>query len=172
MSRSDHTEALVIRYALAEASREECIAWACDMLVTGHDTKHLRYLAGRSHIDLDSEVFSDFESSLRELNHKVPPKADSLHEYSCYICQKIVGLELDSGKGHAVLYKIWIANVGDPRRLDRRYDIWMYISDSLKLLEDGYSPLIPEIADLTAETYPDIVRREAQKFLDRYCNNS
>ncbi len=158
----DQTERLASRYALGDTSKEELITWACDLLGRGADTPHLRYLAGRSPKDLDSEVRADFEAAVRELGLAAPPARSERDAFVRYVCERMISGQADLARAHAVLYDVWkeVAQAGGGD--SRKYEIWMYIADSLDTIADGYGPLLPKLADLRPETYHAVLIREAK----------
>jgi hypothetical protein len=171
---SHRVHELLGRRALGERVAPQLVAWAADMLVEGHDSKSLRFLAGHAETDSPSEIGEEFDRALGELGHSLPPRREALDDYACFVCQCIVNGTVNLDNAHTVLYEIWKETHHDPkkRRMDGRFDIWMYLSDSLQLVEDGYGPILPELEGLSAASYPAFLKLKAGQFLSRYCSLS
>lgn len=77
---------------------------------------------------------------------------------------------VDLEHAHNVLYEIWQKTNYDPEfKGDRRFDVWMYLQDSLRLVEEGHEPLLPQFKGLSKKSYHDILKREALRFIEQHC---
>ena len=171
-SATQRISELVGRRALGEPVEAKLIAWACDMLAEGHDAKSLRFLAGGTENDSSLDIGDEFDQALIELGYSPPPKREALDDYGCFVCRCIVDGNVDLENAHRILYEIWMKTNYDPEiEGDRRFDVWMYLQDSLELVEDGYQPLLPQFVGLSKKTYHDILKREAQSFIDQHCKS-
>src|SRR5260221_12904871 len=126
------------RRMLGESVNPEMIDWACQMLAAGHDSKHLRWLAGCSEKDSSEEILDYFQKAALECGFRVPPPSESVRAYADFVCQSILDNELDAEIGHRLLNQVWIAERG------RDYNIWVHLADSRELVKNGYAPLLPE----------------------------
>lgn len=167
------TNRLLTAYALGDATSKEMIDWATAILTGGRDSPHLRVLAGytESQAEADLEDFrADFRRTLEELDLELPPKRTAYRDYACFICEAILEETIPLRQGHRVLYSIWQeVNYGIGGA--QIFEPFMYLEDSLSLVEEGYSPLMERFEGLNSSTYPDILRSEARLFLDAHCKS-
>jgi hypothetical protein len=175
-SATQRISELVGRRTLGEPVEAKLIAWACDMLAEGHDTKSLRLLAGGIKNDSPQEIAEEFNQALIQLGYSIPSKREALNDYGCFVCRRIVDGEIDLDIAHKVLYDIWQKTVYDSEfKGDRRFDVWMYLSDSLGLIEGGLVKdgfvLLPQFKGLSRNTYHDILKCEAQSFIGQHCKS-
>lgn len=166
------TRELLVRFALGQEFIREAIDWACDLLVGGEDTTHLRLLAGYSVVEAErslEEFRADFRSTLEELGISVPPTREAFSEFACFICKSYLDGVLPCDTAHRILYQIWIETNYDARtKIDDRFDGWMYLCDSRSLVAEGYEPLLEKFDGLNEETYEEFFRKEAVSFLVAY----
>ncbi|MDF1811946.1 MAG: hypothetical protein P1V20_07020 [Verrucomicrobiales bacterium] len=166
------TKRLLTAYVLGGATSKEVIDWATAILIDGCDSPHLRLLAGytESQAEADLQDFrGDFLRTLEELGLDLPSERTAYQDYACIICEEILEEIIALRKGHQVLYSIWQEvnyGIGDAQI----FEPFMYLEDSLSLIEEGYPPLMERFEGLNASTYPDILRSEARLFLDAHCN--
>ena len=52
--------------------------------------------------------------------------------------------------------------------MDDRFEVWLYLSDSLDLIEDGYGPLDDRFVGLSRETFEEFFMKEVLRFLNTY----
>lgn len=172
LARSNRTQELLVRYALGEAFEREAVEWACQLLEEGEDTPHLRYVAGYTEIEIqqDPEEFRrDFRLALEELNLPVPPQREEFNDLACFICESFLSGAIAYHCAHDALYQIWMDTTYNPRyKTDNRFAVWMYLSDSISLVTDGYPPLLDKFEGLSETNYQAHFRREAVEFLNQY----
>lgn len=172
---TDHsTRKLLVSYAVGECQTADIIAWACEKLGEGLDSPHLRLLAGYlpAEVERDSaEFWKDFRQTLTELGIKTPPERDAFADYTCFICKAMVDGLMPPKQGHGILYEIWAeTNFNPAKRIDDRFESWMYLDDSLELIEKGYPALLPRFEGLNRGNYEQFVKDEAKSFLAIYCD--
>jgi len=168
------TRKLLVSYALGECKNADIIAWACGKLGEGLDSPHLRLLAGYLPAEVErvsAEFREDFRQTLTELGIEFPPERDALAEYACFVCKAIVDGLVSPKQGHGILYEIWAeTNYNPAKRIDDRFESWMYLVDSLELTEEGHAALLPRFEGLNRENYEQFVKQEAKSFLAIYCD--
>ena len=166
-----HTKRLLTAYAIGDATSKDVIEWATTMLIDGHDTPHLCMLAGYSESQAESnleEFRADFRRTLKELGLELPPERTAYEDHACFICEAILDGAISFRKGHRILYSIWQeVNYGIGGA--QIFEPFMYLEDSLSLVEEGYPPLMERFTGLNEETYQNILRNEARLFIDAHC---
>lgn len=151
------------------------IDWAYEKLVQGKEITYICYLAGFTLEEADEKVetfWLYFEKALQELNITIPHLsiAEARSEYACLICQDYLMGLLCVDEAHDLLYDVWLENYYAENSVikDSRFDVWMYLSDSIDLIKDGYGAL-PGFDDLTQDNYEKIFSRLAETFIAQYC---
>jgi hypothetical protein len=147
-------------------SGQEFVDWAIATLVDGYESPTLIVLAGLSNLDHPQDIRDYWFKVCIEMDlglPKLPEEAISI--YAHQICTQILSGEIAVMTGHQILYQIWLtANLnGDP--WSHKYAIWMYLQDSLELVESGYEVLLPQLKGLSSQRYDYFVKQEAANFL-------
>jgi hypothetical protein len=163
------------RLALVKfVSCQELVDWAIAALEEGYESPSLVILAGLTDLDSLEEVRSYFRKSLCELDLIVSkdPKIE-IANYAIEICKQILNNQISIFSGHQILYQIWLKtnDYSYPNLNSDKYVIWMYLQDSLELVNCGYGPLLPQFEVLNDWTYEFFVRQEAIKFLAENSNS-
>ncbi len=166
------TRSLLVCCAVGDARPGDIIDWACDELAAGRDGAELRRLAGYLAHEArqePQEFREQFQRTLHEQGFEMPPPRAAYTDYACFICRAMLDASLPPARGARILYQVWSDSNTDPDyRSDGRFDIWVYLQDSLELIADGYGPLHERLAGLRPENHESFARREAERFLDRY----
>lgn len=169
---SKFSKLVLAKFALGETTEKESISWACDLLEQGFDTPHLRILAGYTEPEArrDLEDFrSDFQKTVEELGLEFPPKPEAYTDFACYICRSYLDGILDYSTSHTTLYNIWRDTAYDSKNgIDKRFEVWMYLSESIELIYDGYGPLLEKFNGLNEKNHEEYFRKEAEEFLSQY----
>lgn len=117
--------------------RRPMIEWAMDRLRAGSECPSTTLLAGADY-EPDDEVVRLFRLAAKEEGIHLPDEAGELQWREIWICDEIVSGRIEPQTGLSALYRIWVESQFDPR-----FSTWLYLSDSVELLEDGYGGLEP-----------------------------
>lgn len=138
--------------------RHPMIAWAMGRLAAGSECPATTLLAGADY-EPDDEVVRLFRRAAEEEGIHLPDPEGERDWLERWICSEIVSGRVEPQSGLTALYKLWVDSEFDPR-----FATWLYLSESVVLLEDGYGGLEPfhqmKLSDLDAT-----IRREAESVL-------
>lgn len=158
------TSALFFARANNRLSASDCVDWAVAMLEQGRDSKSLRILAG---LDASSvfEAEDFFQRAVRELQIKEPDASTATRAYACELAQRLAAGTLDPTESVHRLYEICVA-ADYPSELM----VWYELDDAVADVTAGHYPWAYQT--LTRENLPEVVRKEAQIFIDTCCRES
>ena len=138
--------------------RHPMIEWAMDRLVAGSECPATTLLAGADY-EPDDEVIRLFRRAAEEEGIHLPD-ADGEREWlERWICAEIVAGRIEPQPGLTALYKLWADS-----EFDSRFATWLYLSESVVLLEEGYGGLEP-FHDMKLEDLDATILREAESLL-------
>ena len=150
------------------------IDWAYKKLVKEEETTYICYLAGFTLKEAEEKIDTFwwyFEKALQELDITIPSLsvAEARNQYACLICRDYLAGLLSVNEAHKLLYNICLENNCAEKSAikDDRFYVWMYLSDSLDLVREGYGTL-PRFKYLTEDNYEEIFNQEANKFIAKY----
>ena len=181
MLKDRQLEYIFLNYFLNNRSKRyvtaDIINWAYKKLVKGEETTYICYLAGFTLKEADEKIETFqwyFEKALQELNITIPSLsvAEARNQYACSICRDYLTGLLSVSQAHKLLYDICLENncAENSAIKDDRFYVWMYLSDSLDLVREGYGTL-PRFKCLTEDNYPEIFSQEAKNFIAQYCQS-
>ena len=177
---SDRTlQYIVLEYLRGERDQSlvsgDIIHWAEEKLMEGSDSVYICYLAAYTYaeaVEKKTAFWLHFTKALQELNLTIPnlsvPEART--QYACAVCRDLLAGLYEKREALEILYEIWLEDRYDKpeNQIQGNYfNIWMYISDSLSVMADGYEAL-PPCKGLTPDNYDQYFRTTAQEFIDRY----
>ena len=143
--------------------RHPMIEWAMDRLTAGSECPSTTLLAGADY-EPDDEVVRLFRRAAKEEGIRLPNESSELQWLESWICAEIVSGRIEPQIGLSSLYKLWVDSEFDPR-----FSTWLYLSESVVLLEEGYGGLEPfhemKLVDLDAT-----ILREATSLLKTQAN--
>lgn len=154
------TAELLGKRALGEADCQDIVDWAATELVNGHDTKHLRILAGLQPPLHPSEVESFLDKAFNEIGLQDKPVEDVLYDYADSITEQLVQKTIDLHRGRKILYKIFL-QLEHPRRLV----VWDLLDMAWTDLETEPDEPSYSYPSATKQNFPEIVRKEAENYL-------
>ncbi len=117
--------------------RHPMIEWAMDRLTAGSQCPSTTLLAGADY-EPDDEVVRLFRRAAKEEGISLPDEAGEPQWLERWICAEVVSGRVEPQTGLSALYKLWVNSQFDPR-----FATWLYLSESVVLLEDGYGGLEP-----------------------------
>ncbi len=141
------------------------VEWAVGVLSEGHDSPNLRALAA---LDDESNAFEAekyFRRALQELKIPEPDRMGKLNAFGRYVAEQILTNKVSPEAGQKMLYDLYLAS-----GYQRKFRVWDYLDDALSDIKAGSYPLSYETA--TAENFNEVVKTEAQKFLEQITNES
>ncbi|WP_309398654.1 hypothetical protein [Cerasicoccus maritimus] len=166
------TRELLVHIALGHDLGQEVIDWACELLVQGKSSKHLAYVAGYT-LQVKNQNLEEFRTDLslaiQELDLKLPDIKQAYSDYACMLCSDYLEGRLSQRSALNSLYAIWVDTNFDPNlRFDNRYDVWLYLEDSIQLSEEEYGPLLSVFKGINIANQEAYFRKEAEAFLKKY----
>jgi len=149
---------------MSQITVADYIDWAVDKIVSGYDSPNLRMLSG---LDSSGGLFEaefHFGRSLNELGIVEPDRAGKFKGYAIELAQQILEEQLSLRDGVNILYRICVL-------LDyaKEFMIWLELDDAIEDIKTGGYP--HSYSTMTAENFENIVRSEAEKFLESAKNN-
>ena len=158
MSGSDDLKSLVTdllaKRRLGWISESDAVARAQDALAEGHDSVHLRILAGLPRLANPFEVDAEIEAVLKEFGWPLLDRNQSVLWLLQRTAQKILTTDMDVDVGATTVYRL-AQVLGDSTVL---HD-WSLICDDLH----------PEThEDLTSDRLSEVVHEFARKLLERH----
>ena len=148
------------RRAMNRVTAADYVEWATGMLTDGNDSPNLRVLAGLDERGSVFEAEEHFRKALRELQIPEPDETGKLRAYACHLARQILDGTLAAEAGVKALYQVCLAT-----DYARPFMVWLYLDDALDSIRAGDYPWTYETA--TAANYDDIVKVEAQRFLEQ-----
>ena len=153
----------------------DIIDWANEKLLSEHNKIHICYLAGYTipeALEKKSLFCLHFSKALQELGIEMPSLSvlQARTQYACEVCRDYLAGLKSFAEAEDQLYCCWREHkhdANDPAFKDARFNVWMYFSQSLNLVKDGYGGLAG-FEDLTVDNYKTIFRREAEAFITKY----
>lgn len=147
-------------YYLAQFDyRHPMIEWAMDRLAAGSECLSTALLAGAD-FEPDDEVIHLFRRAAEEEGINLPDSDGEREWLERWICAEIVAGRIEPQSGLTALYKIWVDSEFDPR-----FATWLYLSESVVLLEEGYGGLEP-FHEMKLEDLDATIRQEAESLLN------
>jgi hypothetical protein len=135
------------------------IEWAMDRLTAGSDCESTILLAGADH-EPDDEVLRLSRKAAHEEGIMLPGAGSELPWLERWICGEIVAGRLEPQAGLTRLCQLW----GDSQ-FDSRFARWLYLSESVVLLEDGYGGIEP-FHEMKLEELDSTIVREAKSLIE------
>jgi hypothetical protein len=152
------TNTIFGRRALNQVCADDYVEWAVEQLVLGHDSFHLRILAGLDRLGGVLETEEYFLRSIKELRI-VEPKPDvAVRSYACEIARQIINGGLTPQQGVRTLYQIWRGS-----EYSHEFVRWLELDDALDSLSWNEFPYTYPTA--TQETFDAIVNQEAKNLI-------
>jgi len=136
------------------------IEWAMDRLTAGSECPSTTLLAGAD-FDPDDEVVRLFRRASKEEGICLPDEECERQWLERWICAEIVSARMKPQSGLSVLYKLWVDSQFDPK-----FATWLYLSESVVLLEEGYGGLEP-FHEMRIEDLDVTIFREAKSLLEQ-----
>ena len=165
--KPENASQLVARFVIGQVSPEEVVEWALTCLQQGVDSPTLPVVAGYTNAELARDVHGfrdDVSKVFRELDFVIPSVEESREVFTRYLCNGIISGTLDGDKAHFELYELWRESNYQPElAYNSRLEPFMYLSDSLGLVEMGEEPVVN---GLTSENYLDYLKLECVKYLE------
>ena len=152
------TEAIWGLRAMRKCRAEHYADWAITMLEAGHDSKHLRVLAG---IESKSSVFEAeeyFQQTAAELGLEEPSNESAMKAYCIYVAEQIVERKVAARDGVTMLFLVCM-DADYPKNLM----IWFHPHDACEDLRYGYEPY--SYPGLTKMNLEETVIKEAMDFV-------
>jgi hypothetical protein len=148
------------RRAMNRVTAADYVEWATGMLTDGRDSPNLRMLAGLDERGSVFEAEEHFTRALRELQIPEPDETGKLRAYACDLARQILDGTLATEAGVKALYQVCLVT-----GYARPFMVWLYLDDALDSIRAGDYPYTYETA--TAANYDDIVKTEAQRFIEQ-----
>ena len=149
----------------------DIITWAEQLLIGDFYSDSIACLAGypQKQAQVDREDFiSYFEQAVSDLRLELPPTEDAHEEYGEYLCRGIIDGSIKPAEGHRALYQLWCSCCYESNTPNSRiFEGFMYLDDSMGILDEGYGPLLDRLEGLSVESYPDFLKEECRLFLVR-----
>jgi hypothetical protein len=153
------------RRAMNRVTAADYIEWATGMLTEGHDSPNLRMLAGLDERGNVFEAEEHFSKALRELQIPEPDESGKLRAYACDLARQILDGTVAAEAGVKALYQVCLVT-----GYARPFMVWLYLDDALDSIKAGVYPYTYETA--TAANYSDIVKMEAQRFIEQMAHET
>ena len=158
---------LVARFVIGEVDPKEIVDWAISCLQRGIDSPTLPVVAGYTEVECSRDTLDfrdDVAKLFGELGFVLPSVNDAREIFAGYLCEGILDNSLSGDKAHFELYELWRESNCQPElTYNSRLEPFMYLSDSLGLVEMGEEPVV---SGLTIENYPDYLKKECARYLE------
>ena len=163
----EDTAYLVARFVVGDAAPEEIVEWAISCMQDGIESTTLPIVAGYTRKELSNDT-GDFRDDVTrlfsELEVSLPSVNDARESFACYLCEGIIDDSLCPDRAHFELYELWRESNCQPElKYQPRLEAFMYLSDSLGLVEMGEMPVVN---GLTNENYHDFLKKECRVYLE------
>ena len=172
MPYPSNTNELIARYRIGSVTDVELIGWAEELLLLDHYSDSVPVLAGYHPQYAKSEredFLSTFEQAVVDVGLEPPPLTEAYEKYGEYLCRGIIEGFIKPSVGHKELYEIWVSCAyKKDTPSSEMFAGFMYLDDSMGLLDEGYDPLLDRLKGLSVETYPHFLKEECRLFLTRH----
>ena len=161
------TSYLVARFVVGDAAPEELVEWAIACMQDGLESRTLPIVAGYTKVELSNDT-GDFRNDVtrlfKEFEISLPSMNAAREWFARYLCEGIIGDSLCPDSAHFELYELWRESNYQPElEYQPRLEPFMYLSDSLGLVEMGE---VPVVNGLTSENYHDFLKKECRIYLE------
>lgn len=138
--------------------RHPMIEWSMDRLAAGSECPSTTLLAGADY-EPDDEVVRLFRRAANEEGIQLPDEDGELKWLERWICNEIAAGRIEPQSRLTALYKLRVDSEFDPRFVN-----WLYLSERVVLLEDGYGGLEP-FHEMKLDELDTTIVREAASLL-------
>ena len=155
------TSYLVARFVVGDAAPEELVEWAIACMQDGLESRTLPIVAGYTKVELSNDT-GDFRNDVtrlfKEFEISLPSMNAARECFARYLCEGIIGDSLCPDSARFELYELWRESNYQPElEYQPRLEPFMYLSDSLGLVETGEVPIVNGSVSYTHLTLPTIL---------------
>lgn len=159
MMRGKAEQALEL-YLMKRDYKSAMISWAVEVMCAGGGGESTTLLAGADHED-DESVVSLFRKAAVEQGVFLPGPEGEFGLMERWVCRQLVQGRMDPREGMMHLFNIWMANP-----FDERLARWLYLSESIVLLEEEICGGLEPFETMTLDTVNETILREAKAVVD------